>query len=240
MDIYYDRQKILLGNSRGSNWMEDQCRWWHEYQRWDRFWMYDLERCPCTIHFAVSDIGRWAPDPECNMDRSSDDLNNCAFHKGAVHCVLNIKPTPSGGGSRCCYNYQGNLMYTNDTKYGSTSDRFHMFGIPPYNTYGRVPSLSHYLNDKVPYYLCCEWSDLCDSYLFVRETSDCKGYRYPKTAAIYGDPHVMTFDGKDYSFNARGEFRLLISTRHNFILQGRFERPPNATCKIIFIFAFFF
>jgi hypothetical protein len=148
-------------------------------------------------------------------------------------------------------------MYTNDTRYGSTSDRYHIFGNPPYNTYGRVPALSHYLNDMVPYYLCCEWSDLCDSYLYVRETADCKGYRYTKTgkhhlffnllifsfinkywliyftnkAAIYGDPHIMTFDGKDYTFNARGEFRLLISTRHNFILQGRFERPPNASCK---------
>jgi hypothetical protein len=72
-------------------------------------------------------------------------------------------------------------MYTNDTRFGSTSDRYHIFGIPPYNTFGRVPALSHYLNDMVPYYLCCEWSDLCDSYLFVRETADCKGYRYPKT-----------------------------------------------------------
>ena len=43
----------------------------------------------------------------------------------------------------------------------------------------------------------------------------------------------MTFDGKDYTFNARGEFRLLISTRYNFILQGRFERPPNATCNFL-------
>ncbi len=50
-------------------------------------------------------------------------------------------------------------------------------------------------------------------------------------AAIYGDPHVLTFDGKEYTVNARGEYRLLISTRHNFRLQGRFERPPNATCK---------
>jgi hypothetical protein len=91
----------------------------------------------------------------------------------------------TGGGSRCCYNFQGNLMYTNDTRFGSTSDRFHIFGIPPYNTFGRVPALSHYLNDMVPYYLCCEWSDLCDSYLFVRETADCKGYRYPKTGKYF-------------------------------------------------------
>lgn len=236
MDDYYDREKILLGNSRGRNWMEDQCRWWHEYERWDRFWMYDLERCPCTIHFAVSDLGRWAPDPECTMDRSMDDPTNCKFHRGAQHCVVSIKPSVTGGGARCCFDFQGNLMYTNDTRYGSTSDRHHIFGIPPYNTYGRVPALSHYYNDIVPYYLCCEWSkDLCDSFLYVRETSDCRGYLYPKTAAIYGDPHVMTFDGKDYTFNARGEFRLVISTRYNFILQARFERPPNASCKALIL-----
>ncbi len=93
MDIYWDKQWIVLGNSRGKSWMEDQCRWRHEYQRWDLFWMYDLERCPCTIHFAVSDIGRWAPDPECNMDRSLDDPTNCLLHKGAAHCVVTIKPT---------------------------------------------------------------------------------------------------------------------------------------------------
>ncbi len=90
----------------------------------------------------------------------------------------------SGGGSRCCYDYQGNLMYTNDTRYGSTSDRYHIFGTPPYNVVGRVPALSHYLNDMVPYYLCCEWSDLCDSFLYVRETADCKGYRYTKTGIM--------------------------------------------------------
>lgn len=39
MDILYDRHKILFGSSRGRNWMEDQCRWWHEYERWDRFWV---------------------------------------------------------------------------------------------------------------------------------------------------------------------------------------------------------
>jgi hypothetical protein len=103
----------------------------------------------------------------------------------------------SGGGSRCCYDYQGNLMYSNDTRFGSTSDRYHVFGVPPYNVFGRVPALSHYLNDVVPYYLCCEWSDLCDSYLYVRETSDCKGYLFPKAGKF-----VFIFYMKlDYSTN---------------------------------------
>lgn len=50
-------------------------------------------------------------------------------------------------------------------------------------------------------------------------------------AAAYGDPHLITFDGKDYTFNGKGEFTLLNSKRFNFKLQARFEQPPNATCK---------
>lgn len=52
-----------------------------------------------------------------------------------------------------------------------------MFGMPPYNTYGKVPGLSHYFHDIVPYYLCCHWSNQCDVYLYLRETKDAKGYK---------------------------------------------------------------
>lgn len=55
--------------------------------------MYDLERCPCTINFATSDIGRFIPDPECNMDRDQNDPNNCLLHRGASHCVITSKPS---------------------------------------------------------------------------------------------------------------------------------------------------
>lgn len=48
-------------------------------------------------------------------------------------------------------------------------------------------------------------------------------------AVAYGDPHLITFDGKDFTFNGKGEFTLFKSKKHQFKLQGRFERPPNAT-----------
>jgi len=48
-------------------------------------------------------------------------------------------------------------------------------------------------------------------------------------AVAYGDPHLITFDGKGYTFNGKGEFTLFKSKKHNLRLQGRFERPPNAT-----------
>ena len=50
----------------------------------------------------------------------------------------------------------------------------------------------------------------------------------------------MTFDGKDYTFNGKGEFTLFKSKRHNFRLQGRFEQPPNATCNFCLHFLLFY
>ena len=76
-------------------------------------------------------------------------------------------------------------MYTNDTYSGSTPDRHHFLGMPPYNVYGKVPALSHYLHDVVPYYLCCKWGKLCDTYLYLRQTKDSKGYKEPRP----GTPH---------------------------------------------------
>ena len=116
-----------------------------------------------------------------------------------------------GGSNRCCYDATGSLMYTNDTSAGSTPDRYHSLGSPPFNAYGKVPALSHYFHDLVPFYLCCKWGDLCDTYLYLRETKCAKGYREPRMAVAYGDPHLITFDGKDYTFNGKGEFTLLKS-----------------------------
>jgi hypothetical protein len=64
-------------------------------------------------------------------------------------------------------------------------DRYHSLGVPPYNEYGKVPGLSHYFHDIVPYYLCCQWSDLCDSYLYLRQTKDAKGYKEPRMGGLF-------------------------------------------------------
>ena len=43
------------------------------------------------------------------------------------------------------------------------------------------------------------------------------------TGVIYGDPHVVTFDGLRNSFQAVGEFILAKSERGDFEVQGRFK-----------------
>jgi AMOP domain len=93
MKFYYDKKSYLFGSSRGRNWPEDQCRWWHQYRKYDRFWMDDLEICPPTVMFAIGDIGVWMPDPQCNMYGSEHNELNCLQHSEAVHCVITMRRT---------------------------------------------------------------------------------------------------------------------------------------------------
>jgi hypothetical protein len=46
------------------------------------------------------------------------------------------------------------------------------------------------------------------------------------TGRTYGDPHLTSFDGANYSFQTVGEFILVKSTKNNFEIQCR-QRPQN-------------
>ncbi|RDD39051.1 Fibrillin-2 [Trichoplax sp. H2] len=68
---------------------------------------------------------------------------------------------------------------------------------------------------------CCMRSSLCSLYLKKRPINKCVGYKAPRKAWFWGDPHVRTFDGKLYTFNELGEYILLQTINKNFQLQGR-------------------
>ena len=38
---------------------------------------------------------------------------------------------------------------------------------------------------------------------------------------LYGDPHIRTLDGFEYTFNGLGEYTLIETTHREFTLQGR-------------------
>jgi len=48
-------------------------------------------------------------------------------------------------------------------------------------------------------------------------------------ATVFGDPHVITFDDLEYTFNGKGEFVLVHveSEKYKFDVQGRFEQLPD-------------
>ena len=75
--------------------------------------------------------------------------------------------------------------------------------------------MSEWLHDKMPFFFCCKWQDkednahTCQMYNYWRTSQDCSSYQAPAIGSVYGDPHFITFDRFNYTFNGKGEFTLL-------------------------------
>lgn len=71
------------------------------------------------------------------------------------------------------------------------------------------------LHDTMPFLFCCKWqakgenADTCQKYNSLRASQECTSYKGPAIGSVYGDPHIVTFDGLNYTFNGKGEFSLV-------------------------------
>lgn len=139
-----------------------------------------------------------------------------------------------GSEQQCCYDKNYMLMLTYDQQWGSRPHRSHNLGYLPWNEANKVPTLSHWFHDMVPMYTCCLWQEEqavgCETFRFERRPSqDCIAYQSPSIGAVFGDPHVATFDGLEYTFNGKGEFVLVRvdDVKDKLDIQGRFEQLPK-------------
>ncbi|GFR76121.1 latent-transforming growth factor beta-binding protein 4 [Elysia marginata] len=88
-----------------------------------------------------------------------------------------------------------------------------MMRIPTAGSYQAVTPFggnyqAHLLNDVLPKQWCCDQSNLCNLYYTLRPRSRC----WPSSfiaAFQWGDPHMLTLDGKSFTFNNLGEFTLI-------------------------------
>ncbi|KAH9494563.1 hypothetical protein Btru_019855 [Bulinus truncatus] len=214
-----------LKEDLGSNWSDNLCLEWHDRDSQHKEWTSNLLPCPCNLDQALADFGRFQPDPGCNLYAGS----KCYYHTEAKHCVRSIVPTRDGAGNQCCYGKDGNLIYSQLSYQGSTPDRSHVWGATPYGKPDLVPSLSHWKHDVVSYYYCCLWNEnhLCEKYMELRPTADCKKYEPPGIGFIRGDPHITTFDGQTFTFIGGGDY-WLVKYDIEVSIQGRFASRPNS------------
>ncbi|XP_068921147.1 mucin-4 [Petaurus breviceps papuanus] len=89
---------------------------------------------------------------------------------------------------------------------------------------------------------CCRWNDkpfLCYLYQQKRPPVSCIGYRPPRPAWMFGDPHITTLDGANYTFNGLGDFLLVQAKDGNssFLLHGRTAKMESAQATKFVAFA---
>ncbi|XP_012604777.1 sushi domain-containing protein 2 isoform X1 [Microcebus murinus] len=209
-------------------WALAQCGAWEQLEDQLPDFLEELPDCPCTLAQARADSGRFHTDYGCDIEQGSV----CTYHPGAVHCVRSVQASPRyGAGQQCCYTADGTQLLTADSSSGSTPDRGHDWGAPPFRTPPRVPGMSHWLYDVLSFYYCCLWAPACPRYMQRRPSNDCRTYRPPRLASAFGDPHFITFDGTKFTFNGRGEYVLLEAALTDLRVQARAQPglTPNGT-----------
>ncbi|XP_067053673.1 fibrillin-2-like isoform X3 [Acropora muricata] len=187
--------------------------WYHWRIRWDT-----RMACPCTIWQAFLDRGRFYWDwyfswPElCFRSRR--------FFYFSYH----------GFGSQlCCYSTEWEDFGA--LKIGPPEGGH--ISVARYNTYygkTEVPT------DTEAYKFCCVEGFFCDLFYQYRPSDTCQFYRPPPRPWFWGDPHIRTLDGGNYTFNGLGEYVMLDAQSGTFQLQARTGMASgNSTTGTVFV-----
>ncbi|XP_052241381.1 uncharacterized protein LOC127851584 [Dreissena polymorpha] len=166
-----------------------------------------LPTCPCAVHLARWDPWFW--QIRWRMHDSND-----------IICVDMIPgETYKPFGKSCCY-YRTSLTFVDMQPLSGGFLISH-------------PSFSprdHEINDVIMKEKCCTTSEYCDLYYQLHPIGTCYTVSPYNFGSFWGDPHMRTLDGMNYTFNGVGEYVLLNIDTHNitFSLQARTERAVKA------------
>ncbi|KAK2162840.1 hypothetical protein NP493_1501g01086 [Ridgeia piscesae] len=169
------------------------------------YWRWTMV-CPCDLRLALMD-GRWRFDWK-------------QFYETRFERRCYYERMPWGMSTQeCCYTEFGSLISTEDGRGGQA-----FFYHPRFERL-------HEKYDVLPKQWCCEFSDNCEYFYRVRPMDHCSGYTPLIIGWLYGDPHIRTLDGFQYTFNGLGEYTLIETTHGNFTLQGRTAKARDDNGK---------
>lgn len=151
--------------------------------------------CPCTFNQAQRDRSFWF------------------LYYWGLNSRRNCAMVPFSGNQstlECCYDTSGALI-VGPNEGGS----FWLYN--PLFFYQE-----NFIQDLQPYRDCCVDSDRCQLYYTYRPSDDCSAYEPPRFQFTSGDPHFLSVDGKNFTFNGIGEY-IFVRTPASlgFSVQGR-------------------
>ncbi|XP_022094198.1 uncharacterized protein LOC110981168 isoform X22 [Acanthaster planci] len=204
------------------------CRNWHSrqapYPIFEVYYPPFANTCPCSLIMAWFDwrfLWMWhdyyIPQGEVWE----------YFQDSSVVCFVRLFQAPGTPGPQCCYKQStGDLLYDiRNPKVASVFERF------PFSPIFYTPDVFQkwYDEEVLSRYYCCEKSTLCHLYTETRPLMSCSRYVPTFWGWFWGDPHVKTLDGLDYTFNGLGEYTLVLIEDVDrgeklFELQGRTQR----------------
>jgi fibulin 1/2 len=172
-------------------------------------WNFFLPPCPCTLFQVQWDFQyQWQSAIETSV------------------CYVSVFESVNGAQTECCYSSTVGSLLIGPSQ-GGTANRYHTSVYP----------VLHYLLDEVPYVDCCVKMDACHLYYERRPSQTCFGYSPPFWGWIWGDPHISTLDGKQYTFNGIGEYILMKTVNETFVLEGRTRLLENSSATVFSAFA---
>ncbi|XP_038045830.1 uncharacterized protein LOC119720271 isoform X3 [Patiria miniata] len=194
--------------------------WYHRqspYPLFDDYFPSFQDICPCSLQSASFDR-RFIEVPAYNVPWELQ------FDSGfPVVCFVRLFQVPGTPGPRCCYNtFTCDLLY--DVRSPRIASVFERYPLSP--AFYTEDLYQQWLDEEVwARYYCCGRSDLCHLYREWRPPMFCWSYRPLAWVWGWGDPHIVTIDGLEYSFNGLGEYTLVLiedgDGQRVFELQGR-------------------
>ncbi|XP_052273396.1 uncharacterized protein LOC127873560 [Dreissena polymorpha] len=172
-----------------------------------------LPTCPCDVGLAQWDPWFWQIRRQVRLPDSKDVV--------CVDMILRESYKPYG--KSCCY-YRSSLTFV---EMQPLSGGFY-FSHPSFSP------RDHEVNDVIMKDKCCTKSDYCNLYYELHPTGTCYTESPFNFGSFWGDPHMRTLDGMNYTFNGLGEYVLLSIQTSNvtFSLQARTERAKKADGNI--------